>query len=225
MPVFRIKKPIPILSSQNAYAKWAFNYPPTAHNPLMQLEEEAVLQQLPTIQGKIALDLACGTGRYSNVLLKKGAGRVIGIDNSEAMLRRGLSEDISIHWMLGNIQHLPLPSNYVDIIICGLAIGHIADPTPAFSEISRVLKKNGHIIISDFHPHLFYQGGTRTFTAAPGNTYAVDTYPHMPQFISGVAEQHNLAVNAVIEPHMIISGQNQPALIIYCLSVKDRRLK
>ena len=38
------------------------------------------------VEGQVILDLACGTGFYSRLLKQLGAGRVIGVDISEAMI-------------------------------------------------------------------------------------------------------------------------------------------
>ena len=69
---------------REAYAAWAPHYPPLAHNALMQVEERAVLALLPPVTGLVALDAACGTGRYLRVLEERGARRVFGVDNSPA---------------------------------------------------------------------------------------------------------------------------------------------
>src|SRR5512145_1210761 len=79
-------RPIRTLASLEAYACWAASYPPHAHNPLMQVEEQAMLNLMPDLAGRIVLDLACGTGRYSRLGLERGAHLAVGLDNSPAML-------------------------------------------------------------------------------------------------------------------------------------------
>ena len=80
------KLPIPV-DVLTGYAHWAKNYPPQSHNPLMQLEEQAMLSLLPdNLSGKNCLDLACGTGRYLLQLQARHAGRVVGVDYSAEML-------------------------------------------------------------------------------------------------------------------------------------------
>src|SRR5258707_10447274 len=82
----------PTLKSLEAYALWAESYPPYAHNRLMQIEQAAMLRLLPPLAGRSVLDLACGTGRYARIALECGAARVVGVDNSAAMLRRLYAE-------------------------------------------------------------------------------------------------------------------------------------
>ncbi len=66
----------PLLTSLDAYARWAEAYPPQAHNALMRAEEQAVRALLPALDGQIVLDLACGTGRWGLIALeiRRGAG-------------------------------------------------------------------------------------------------------------------------------------------------------
>jgi len=71
-----------------AYERWAPIYPPVAHNPLMRAEQQAMLERLPALAGRRVLDLACGSGRYSRLLLEAHAGRVVALDFCIPMLRQ-----------------------------------------------------------------------------------------------------------------------------------------
>jgi malonyl-CoA O-methyltransferase len=80
---------VPILEPSSAYALWAADYPPHAHNPLMQAEERAMLSLLPAgLRGRAVLDAGCGSGRYLIHTLQRGARRVVGLDLSAEMLAR-----------------------------------------------------------------------------------------------------------------------------------------
>ncbi|KAF2096118.1 S-adenosyl-L-methionine-dependent methyltransferase [Rhizodiscina lignyota] len=46
----------------------------------------SVLRVLPNVKGLNCLDLACGLGRYSRLLVEHGAQRVVGIDLSDGMI-------------------------------------------------------------------------------------------------------------------------------------------
>ena len=71
-----------------AYERWAPAYPPTAHNPLMRAEQETMLKMQPAVAGRRVLDLACGSGRYSRLLMEAQAGEVIAVDFCLPMLRQ-----------------------------------------------------------------------------------------------------------------------------------------
>ena len=55
--------------------------------PVVEIERPNVLKQLGNVKGLNCLDLACGLGRWSKVLLDQGASNVVGIDISDGMIQ------------------------------------------------------------------------------------------------------------------------------------------
>jgi malonyl-CoA O-methyltransferase len=186
------------LSSLDAYARWAATYPPHAHNALMQAEESAMTSLLPDLTGRVVLDLACGTGRYGLLAQQRGARTVVGLDNSAAMLRANPLMRIA----LSTSEAIPLAGESVDVVLCGLALGHLPRLQPSLQEISRVLKFGGFALVSDFHPFIFLNGQRRTFTAPDGQTYAVEHYPHLYSDYHDAARAASLHIEQVIEPRL-----------------------
>ena len=186
----------PVLPSLQAYQQWASAYPPHAHNALMQAEERAMRSLLPTLSGSTILDLACGTGRYALIARQHGAGRVIALDNSEAMLR--VSSLIGA--ACATTEAIPLASQSVDGIVCGLALGHLPRLEPTLKEMGRVLKPGGWLLLSDVHPFIFLNGAQRTFQAADGRTYAVEHYPHLIADYHTAGQAVGLYLEALAEP-------------------------
>src|SRR5215211_3217817 len=87
----------PTLAPAAAYALWAANYPPHAHNPLMLAEERAMLALLPSdLRGRAVVDAGCGSGRYLLHALRRGARRVLGVDLSAEMLARAASFEFKV---------------------------------------------------------------------------------------------------------------------------------
>jgi malonyl-CoA O-methyltransferase len=127
--------------------------------------EQSMMEELwpkAPFQGKtlVALDLACGTGRYSELLERNGAGRVVSMDFSEGMLQRlrGHSR------VRADMMRLPFASGAFDIVVSGLAVGHAPELDAWAAEISRVLAGGGTVLYSDFHPAAAAAGMTRSFT-------------------------------------------------------------
>ncbi|NWF68235.1 MAG: class I SAM-dependent methyltransferase [Chloroflexi bacterium] len=214
------KRELHTLSSLDAYALWARAYPPNAHNALMQVEERAMLSLLLPLTGKTVLDLACGTGRYSLLAWDRGAKTVIGLDNSPAMLR---ANSLS-HKALARLTALPLPAESLDVVICGLALGHEKQLDKAVAEIGRVLRKNAYALVSDFHPFMFLSGARRTFEAPGGQTYAVEHYAHLYADYHRAAWAAGLIIEQVVEPHLDVtpetgtanaSATEAPVVIVY----------
>ncbi len=54
----------------------------------MRVEQSAMLDMWPDMAGKRVLDLACGSGRYSNLLLEAKAAQVVALDFCAPMLQQ-----------------------------------------------------------------------------------------------------------------------------------------
>lgn len=188
----------PELTPLDAYALWATTYPPEAHNLLMRLEQAAMLELLPDVSGKTALDFACGSGRYLNLLRERGAASTVGIDLSPHMLAR--ARTINAPLALADMLWMPLPASIFDVVVCGLAIGHVRDLARALAEMSRVLLPGGNVVYSDFHPFGRLAGWKRNFRAADGREYAVQHHAHFYADHHAACQSAGLAIEAVREP-------------------------
>lgn len=178
-------------STLEAYDRWAASYPPEAHNPLMRVEQKAMLAQWPDVSGRRALDLACGTGRYAGLLAQSGAREVFAADFSAAMLRQ-VSGGTPVR---ANMMQLPFIGNAFDVVICGLALGHATDLRQWLCEIGRVLADDGVLLYSDFHPDAARAGLTRSFKDERNRSF---TLPHC---CYGLSEQREAleAANLTLE--------------------------
>lgn len=202
-------RPVRTLPSRAAYALWAAQYPPTAHNALMRLEQAAMLELLPNPRGKTALDLACGSGRYGLILQERGAQTVIGLDNSPEMLRRA-----AIPCGLAEMDALPLASQSTDMIVCGLAFGHLPahQMRQAIRECGRVLRPGGLLLFSDFHPFAYLSGGQRVFSDVQGKQHAVEHHPHLIADYFAALTQAGLTVDAICE--VTGAGMTIPGVLV-----------
>jgi malonyl-CoA O-methyltransferase len=205
------------LSSLDAYDLWAANYPPLAHNALMQAEQQAMLDLMPPLAGQRVLDLACGTGRYGLIAQECGARDVLGVDNSAAMLNASpLARRVQ-----ATTEAIPVASRSLDGVICGLALGHLPHLQPSLNEIARVLKPGGWALVSDFHPFIFLKGARRTFSAPDGQVYAVEHYAHLYADYHQAAAQAGLVIEAVREP--ALADQSVPVVIVYRFQARGRQ--
>jgi malonyl-CoA O-methyltransferase len=215
----RENRPAPVLGSREAYALWSANYPARAHNPLMAAEQQAMMALMPLVAGCAVLDLGCGSGRYGQIALERGARQVIGIDNSLPMLRQAMFPVLA-----GEMDALPCESGAFDVVICGLAIGHIPLPRmrQALGEIARVLKPGSSALISDFHPFLALTGHQRSFRDAVGQRFAVEHYVHLWSDYFDAARLAGLTVDAVLEPAIDEAPVQGPGVLVIRLQKPSR---
>lgn len=99
------------------------------------------------VKGRLALDIATGTGRTAKILSKKN-GRVIGVDFSRNMLKiariRNRGRD-NLALIQCNAEHLPFRNGTFDVVTCMCGMDTVCRPETVFSEAVRVLKLGGKI--------------------------------------------------------------------------------
>jgi len=101
--------------------------------------------------GKNYLDIACGTGNYTNRISEFG-GNWFACDGSEKMLSEAKLKSTDIKWSKRDVSDLRYDSNFFDGAICSLAIHHFPDLARSFCEISRVLKMSSNFVILTSSP-------------------------------------------------------------------------
>jgi ubiquinone/menaquinone biosynthesis C-methylase UbiE len=106
---------------------------------------------LRDVRGKTVLDLGCGTGENTVVLVTRGA-RVIGIDISPdliAIARKRLSDaNLDASLTIGDAYHTGLPDESVDVVFC-MALIHHLDIRLVRDEMRRVLRRGGIVILKE----------------------------------------------------------------------------
>lgn len=196
------------LPPQEAYALWAAGYPPRPHNRLMEAEQAAVVELLPDLAGRQALDAGCGTGRYLRVLSGRGA-MVTGVDLSAPMLARARGSADRL--VRASVCALPIRSRSMDVVVSGLALGDVADLDDAIREMARVLRPGGRLIYSVVHPQGEAEGWSRTFEAN-GRQCAVAGFWHSADEHRAACAAAGLAIDAWREPHL--DQPNRPVALV-----------
>ncbi|EJP6474085.1 class I SAM-dependent methyltransferase [Clostridium sp. L74] len=112
---------------------------------------------ITNIKDKVVGDLGCGTG-FVSLALANEASIVFSIDNSKNMLKE-LSTAASkkdyknVYPIKSSLDNLAIFDESLNVVFINMALHHIKDAKKAISEMYRVLKKDGVVIISDVREH------------------------------------------------------------------------
>jgi arsenite methyltransferase len=106
--------------------------------------------------GEMIVDLGSGSGMDSFLAARQTgeAGRVVGIDMTEAQLakaRRLATEQgfANVEFVEAHIEQLPLEEGSADVVISNGVINLSPDKTKVFAEAARVLRSGGRVVIAD----------------------------------------------------------------------------
>jgi len=107
-------------------------------------------------EGDVVLDLGSGAGFDAFLAAKKvgNKGKVIGLDMSEEMTHKAKENAKmygyqNVEFRLGDIEHIPIEANTIDVIISNCVINLAPNKEKVFSEAYRVLKSGGKMFVSD----------------------------------------------------------------------------
>ena len=124
------------------------------HGPLAGVQGEVLALAEPTA-GEAVLDVACGAGvmAVAAAAAVGPAGRVLGVDLSDAMVRAsrqrahglGLGQTT---FARRDAEQLQLPDASVDVALCALGLMYVPDPDAALQELHRVLRPGGRAVLA-----------------------------------------------------------------------------
>lgn len=119
---------------------------------IFQREAELIRGYISGLTGK-ALDVACGKGRISELILQNENLDLDSIDISTEMLNIAKKRNPGLKLHRGDAEQLPFEQESYELVTCLDALVHFPNPDTAISEAYRVLKKRGTYIVNTSNPH------------------------------------------------------------------------
>jgi arsenite methyltransferase len=103
--------------------------------------------------GERILDVGCGTGVNVHAISKLvgPSGKVIGIDNSPAMLSvaRDKASADNVEYRQMAVEEMDFPEASFDGIVCTQVLGYVADPVAVIRSALRVAKPGGRVFVAE----------------------------------------------------------------------------
>ena len=186
--------------TREGYTSWSDTYDEPG-NPIVALEEPVVRSLVDSVAPGRALDAACGTGRHARHLVELGH-QVLGFDLTPEMLSRAAADIPGATFFEADLRDIPVPDDHYDLVLCGLALAHLADVGPGVAELARVLRPGGRLVISVLHPLQAHLGWHAAFTDAHGRRGFVREHTHTHADYLAAFRSADLHVSDCVEPEL-----------------------
>lgn len=102
-------------------------------------------------KGAKVLDVACGTGILTPILLEAvgEGGEVKGIDFAPEMVKRARAKNFgpNVRFLVADVMDMPFEDESFDQVFCNGALPHFPDIPASLSEMKRVLRAGGRLVI------------------------------------------------------------------------------
>jgi demethylmenaquinone methyltransferase / 2-methoxy-6-polyprenyl-1,4-benzoquinol methylase len=178
---------VPALDTRNSFAKQLFAPLPARYDRLAEILSfgqnarwrKAMVDRLVQAPGagsadRVVLDVAAGTAGVSLQLAARTGARIIGLDLTEEMLRRG-AQNVAAAGASGRVslvnaraEQLPLSDASVDALTFTYLLRYVSDPQATLAELARVVRPGGTVASLEFYvpPSPFWRFWWRAYTAS-----------------------------------------------------------
>jgi len=186
------------VSAAEGYKLWAPAYDRDP-NPLLALEERQLTPLLPDLKQKAVIDVACGTGRWLEKLMDRGARSGFGVDLSRAMLAVARTKTrLAGRLVQGDGLRLPFKAGAADLVVCSLALGHLPDLAALARELARLSRLEADLYVTDLHPATRAKGWSTGFRHK-GEAIEVATFLHPVEKVREAFARTGFEVAQLIE--------------------------
>jgi SAM-dependent methyltransferase len=179
----------------------------------------ALLDLLGDVHGRRMLDLACGQGRVSRELARRGAS-VVAVDISERLLEKAraleANEPLGIEYRkVDATSPQDLASEEFDGAVCHFGLSDIDDLDGTLASVARVLVPGGWFVLSIVHPCFPGSGPDAPSSWPPGRGYHAEGWwlADNPGFRGKVGANHRTLstyLNALGEHGLTVERAAEP---------------
>jgi len=153
------------------------------------------------------LDVACGTGDVLRAFLRYAPAplQLFGLDFATQMMRRGQATTAdAIQFCGGDALRLPVADDTINVITCAFGVRNFQDLGIGLSEMHRVLRSGGRVIILEFSRprnrmirrlHDFYSGRIMPVVAGWISRDRTGAYRYLPQSVVSFADADQMCAH------------------------------
>jgi demethylmenaquinone methyltransferase/2-methoxy-6-polyprenyl-1,4-benzoquinol methylase len=156
--------PLSTSAERNSFAQDLFTPLPARYDRLAELLSfgqngrwrRAMVDRIVPAPGNVVLDVASGTAGVALQLASRTGARVVGLDLTEHMLRRGKANVTAagqadrISLVAGRAEQIPLPDASVDALTFTYLLRYVDDPQATLAELARVVRPGGRVASLEF---------------------------------------------------------------------------
>lgn len=148
----------------DSYEKWSQIYD-SQENPTRDLSTAVLKTTLPPLKNLKIVEAGCGTGGNTQWLASQ-CEQLIGLDFSESMLALAKEKVKAAHVQF-EVQDLldrwAVADGWADIVLVNLVIEHIENLKLLLQQAHRVIKVDGQLFITEYHPDRVKRGSGAEF--------------------------------------------------------------